>query len=466
MLSCYLQNGTNRKTIDIFNRIRSLRIPHNYATFTIVLKACLGIGDYCLGLQVHCLASRMGFDNNVVTTSALVDMYSKYKKLDNALYVFYEMPKNNLVCWSTVIIACVQNDQFIKSLKLFKDTLTAGIGVSQSTYASALSFCAGLTAFRLGTQLGLLDMIQLHGLAFDIYAANVVLDILIFKKAPKKKFVAWSAMICAYAYHGLGGDAVKLFEDMKLLNVKLNHTIFISILRACAHMGFVDRRLYYFRKIQNHYGIGDYCLGLQVHCLASPLGFNNVVMTSALVDMYSKCKKLDNTLQDTLKADIGVSQSTYASAFRSYARLAALSLAIKGQLDRINLHGLMVKCNLTLDICIANAILDMCVHEQNEEVEKTLSFFVSMLRPTVEPNDFTYDARKWDSYLTISPMPQFWIFVLIRYFLAEIEGLEQKSDSEVEEGLLMLLDYDLPALKVDFLELQNSKWSASNCFGK
>ena len=45
-----------------------------------------------------------------------------------------------------------------------------------------------------------------------------------------------------------------------------------------------------------------------------------------------------------------------------------------------------------------------------------------------------------------------------RYFLAEIEGLEQKSDSEVEEGLLMLLDFDLPALKMDFLD--------SNCVGK
>ncbi|KAL4307147.1 hypothetical protein AHAS_Ahas16G0249200 [Arachis hypogaea] len=52
------------------------------------------------------------------------------------------------------------------------------------------------------------------------------------------------------------------------------------------------------------------------------------------------------------------------------------------------------------------------------------------------------------------------------YFLAEIEGLEQKSDSEVEKGLLMLLDSDLPALKVDFLELQNSKWRDSNCVGK
>ena len=57
-------------------------------------------------------------------------------------------------------------------------------------------------------------------------------------------------------------------------------------------------------------------------------------------------------------------------------------------------------------------------------------------------------------------------FYDFRYFLAEIEGLEQKSDSEVEEGLLMLLDFDLPALKIDFLELQNSKWSASNCVGK
>ncbi|QHO19712.1 uncharacterized protein DS421_11g331400 [Arachis hypogaea] len=49
---------------------------------------------------------------------------------------------------------------------------------------------------------------------------------------------------------------------------------------------------------------------------------------------------------------------------------------------------------------------------------------------------------------------------------AIMKGLEQKADSEVEEGLLMLLDSDLPALKVDFLELQNSKWRSSNCVGK
>ena len=57
-------------------------------------------------------------------------------------------------------------------------------------------------------------------------------------------------------------------------------------------------------------------------------------------------------------------------------------------------------------------------------------------------------------------------FYDFRYFLAEIEELEQKSNSEVEKGLLMLLDSDLPVLEMDFLELQNSNWRALNGVGK
>ena len=48
-----------------------------------------------------------------------------------------------------------------------------------------------------------------------------------------------------------------------------------------------------------------------------------------------------------------------------------------------------------------------------------------------------------------------------RYFLAEIEGLEQKSDSKAEKELQMLLDSDLPALEVDFLELQEAQLKCS-----
>ena len=57
-------------------------------------------------------------------------------------------------------------------------------------------------------------------------------------------------------------------------------------------------------------------------------------------------------------------------------------------------------------------------------------------------------------------------FYDFRYFLAEIEGPEQKSDSEAEKGLQMLLDSDLPALEADFLELRKPNWRALNGVGK
>ena len=52
------------------------------------------------------------------------------------------------------------------------------------------------------------------------------------------------------------------------------------------------------------------------------------------------------------------------------------------------------------------------------------------------------------------------------HFLAEIEGPEQKSDSEAEKGLQMLLDSDLPALEVDFVELQKHNLRVLNCVEK
>ncbi|QHO56879.1 uncharacterized protein DS421_3g77500 [Arachis hypogaea] len=46
------------------------------------------------------------------------------------------------------------------------------------------------------------------------------------------------------------------------------------------------------------------------------------------------------------------------------------------------------------------------------------------------------------------------------------QGFEQNSEKRLTKGLLMLLESDLPALEIDFLDLQNSKWRALNGVGK
>jgi pentatricopeptide repeat protein len=87
--------------------MRSLNIPHDYATFVVALKSCTDIDNYGLGLQVHCLVIQMGFESDVVTCTALVDMYSTCKKLDHAFRIFVEIPERNSVYWTTVIVSYV-----------------------------------------------------------------------------------------------------------------------------------------------------------------------------------------------------------------------------------------------------------------------------------------------------------------------------------------------------------------------
>ncbi|QCE12767.1 cell division protease FtsH [Vigna unguiculata] len=338
LLSCYLHNGANRKSIEIFVKMRSLKITYDYASFAVVLKACLGIEDYGLGLQVHCLAIQMGFVNDVVTGSALVDMYSKFKKLDDAFKVFREMPVRNLVCWSAVIAGHVQNDRFIEGLKLFKDLLKVGMGVSQSTYASVFRSCAGLSAFKLGTQM------HGHALKSDFGYDGIV----------------GTATLDMYAKCGRMPDACKVFNLLPNPPRQSYNAIIVGYARK--EQGFKALEIFQFLQRTN-------------------LGFDDISLSGAL----TACS------------------------------------VIKGHVEGIQLHGLAVKCGLEFNICVANTILDMygkcgalreaclifdemerrdavswnaiiAAHEQNKEIEKTLSLFVSMQRSAMEPDDFTYGS--------------------------------------------------------------------------
>ncbi|XP_020214743.1 pentatricopeptide repeat-containing protein At3g02330, mitochondrial [Cajanus cajan] len=338
LLSCYLNNGVSRNAIEIFVKMRSLKIPHDYATFAVVLKACSGVEDYGLGLQVHCLAIQMGFENDVVTGSALVDMYSKCKKLDDAFKVFREMPERNLVCWSAVIAGYVQNDRFIEGLKLFKDMLKVGMGVSQSTYASVFRSCAGLSAFKLGT--------QLHGHAlksdfgYDSIVGTATLDMYakcdrmsdawkVFNTLPNPPRQSYNAVIVGCARQDQGRKALDVFQSLQKSYLGFDEISLSGALTACS-------------VIKGHLE------GIQLHGLAVKCGLGfNICVANTILDMYGKCGAL-------MEACL---------IFDEMERRDAVSW---------------------------NAII--AAHEQNEEREETLSLFVSMLRSKMEPDDFTYGS--------------------------------------------------------------------------
>ncbi|KAI4352333.1 hypothetical protein L6164_006596 [Bauhinia variegata] len=337
LISCYLQNGVNEKSIEIFVRMRTERVPHDHTTFAVVLKACSGMEDYNLGIQVHCLAIQMGL-RNVVTGCALVDMYSKCKRLDDAFRSFEEIPERNWVCWSAIIAGCVQNDHFLKGLELFKDMQKAGIGVSQSTYASVFRSCAGLSAFRLGT--------QLHGHAvktnfgYDFIVGTATLDMYakcdsmtdaqkLFNSFPNPCRQSYNALIVAYARQNQGVEALEIFQSLQKSGLGFDEISLSGALNACA-------------VVKGHLE------GIQLHGLAVKSGLKfNMCVVNAILDMYGKSGALFEA----------------CLVFDEMVRRDAVSW---------------------------NAIV--AAHEQNEEVERTLSLFVSMLQSKMEPDDFTYGS--------------------------------------------------------------------------
>lgn len=77
----------------------------------------------------------------------------------------------------------------------------------------------------------------------------------VFNGMPKKDVLAWTAMISAFALHGHGEEAFKLFANMEAVGVRPNSVTFVGLLSACAHAGLVEKGRWCFDTMRRVYGI-------------------------------------------------------------------------------------------------------------------------------------------------------------------------------------------------------------------
>ncbi|KAF8096849.1 hypothetical protein N665_0299s0013 [Sinapis alba] len=338
MLSGYLQNGESFKSVEIFVEMGREGVGFDCRTFAVILKACSCIEDNSLGMQIHGIVVRVGYDTDVVAASALLDMYAKCKRFDESLRVFRGIPEKNSVSWSAIIAGCVQNNLLSLALMFFKEMQKVGGGVSQSIYASVLRSCAALSELRLGGQL------HAHALKSDFAADGIVrtatLDMyakcdnmqdaqILFDKSENLNRQSYNAMITGYSQEEHGFKALLVFHRLMLSGLGFDEISLSGVFRACALVK----------------GLSE---GLQLYGLAVKSSLSlDVCVANAAIDMYGKCQAL-------------------AEAFRVFDDMRRR------------------------DAVSWNAII--AAHEQNGKGYETLSLFVSMLRSSIEPDEFTFGS--------------------------------------------------------------------------
>ncbi|KAM0828447.1 hypothetical protein ACQ4PT_067545 [Festuca glaucescens] len=216
----------------------------------VAVRAATVLGSVRAGRELHCCVAKMGMSEDQYLPCALIDMYSKCGRVDEARRVFDGMPWRSVVAWNTMLAAYLLHGCSDQALDLYHDMCESGVQLDQFTFSTMLGVFSRLGLLEHAKQMHA-GLIQ-SGLQMDIVGNTALVDLYckwgqmedarhVFERMPSRNLVSWNALIAGYGYHGMGGKAIEMFERLIAEGIAPNHVTFLGVLNACRFSGFIDR---------------------------------------------------------------------------------------------------------------------------------------------------------------------------------------------------------------------------------
>ncbi|XXG38996.1 hypothetical protein AAC387_Pa01g0071 [Persea americana] len=440
IISMYTQHGHGGEALILFSRFRSSFIDSpNEFILASVLRACTQLRAVDCATQVHDFSIKAGSSSDVYVGTALIDFYSKNGDIEGARMVFDELPVRNAVTWTTIITCYSQAGRSEVSLQLFNQMGQTGTLPDRYVLSSVMSACSVLQYLEGGKQVH--GYVLRNGVDMDVSVNNVLIDLYskchrvryarnIFDNMVIKNTVSWTTMIAGYMQNAFDSDAMELFSEMSRLGWCPDGFTCTTILTSCGSLGALEK-------------------GKQVHSytIKTNLACDEFVK-NGLIDMYAKCDSLAEarTAFDAVVEHNVVSYNAmiegYASngelsealnlfsrmRFRSlppspltFISLLGVSTTISAMDLSKQIHGLIIKVGVALDLYAGSALVDVyskcsCVNDArvvfeemaerdvvvwnamifgyslNSQCEDALKLFLEMLPTRIKPNEFTFVA--------------------------------------------------------------------------
>ncbi|KAH0896126.1 hypothetical protein HID58_045694 [Brassica napus] len=145
IISGYAQNGFATEAIEMYNEMEEEEggeINPNQGTWVSVLPACSQSGALRQGMKIHGRLLKNGLCSDVFIGTSLADMYGKCGRLEDALSLFYQIPRVNSVPWNTLIACHGLHGHGEKAMMLFREMLDEGVKPDHITFVTLLSACS------------------------------------------------------------------------------------------------------------------------------------------------------------------------------------------------------------------------------------------------------------------------------------------------------------------------------------
>jgi len=284
VLNALVESGRLREAVEVLGRMVDERVVWDSVTYVSVMGLCGQIRDLRLGLQVHAQLLKGGLMFDVFVGSMLVDMFGKCGDVLSARKVFDGLRNRNVVVWTSLMTAYLQNGEFEETLNLLTCMDREGTVPNEFTFAVLLNACAGMAALRHGDllharveKLGIKNRVIVGNALINMYSKCGSIDSSydVFFDMTNRDIITWNAMICGYSQHGLGKQALLLFQEMMSAGECPNHVTFVGVLSACAHLALVNEGFYYLNQLMKHFkvepGLEHYTCVVAVLCRAGML---------------------------------------------------------------------------------------------------------------------------------------------------------------------------------------------------
>ncbi|KAG6519441.1 pentatricopeptide repeat-containing protein At3g57430, chloroplastic-like [Zingiber officinale] len=345
-----------------------------------------------LGKQLHgyALRNQSFYSGKRFAFNALLAMYAKLGRVDDAVALFERFDDRDIVTWNTMISSLTQNDRFSEAIAVLHEMVLAGIKPDGVTLSSALPSCSFMEMLNAGKEIHAYAF-RNSGLFLNTFVASALVDMYcnfglveraraVFDKIPERRLGLWNAMISGYAQNMLDDEALKLFIDMETAGLVPNETTLASILPACVrseafpnkediHSYVIKRGMEGDKFVQNalmdmYSRVGKIDISQKIFAAMEDrdvVSWNTLITGCIICGCYSQAFRLVNQMQKNGNFIEGIDKESlhYKPNYITLMTLlpACGSLAALGKGEEI--HGYAIRQGLDSDIAVGSALVDM-----------------------------------------------------------------------------------------------------------
>ncbi|MCO5587988.1 hypothetical protein L7F22_041941 [Adiantum nelumboides] len=327
------EEGWFDEAIEIVDKMdkQGMEITNN--VLLCLLSEAIKRKDLKQGMVLHGFTRKHNMESDTFLGTFLIRFYTTCGFLEEAIAAFNKVTDMSVYTWSDMIKAHARLGKGEDGVKVFDQMLQqSDLKPEENVFVAVLEACAVIPSLDEGTRIH--KCIMEHVLTANVNIGCALMDMYtrcgnfeearkVFERLPKRELVVWNSMIATYSHFKRFTEAFRLVQILQQERLKPNDVTFATMLKACT-------------------GVMDLESGKTIHAHISENQYDtNLVVSSALIDMYSRCESMEGVSSVFHKLrirDAGV----WSAMVSGYTQLGHAADAVEQLLPRIPHESVML----------------------------------------------------------------------------------------------------------------------------